>query len=107
MRQKSAQPICDNKNILGRELNDDEIYINTSKAAAFAGFEKRSFDMLRIRGGGAPYIKRNTKVLYKLSSLKKWLNENGERTSTASHAEKDTRIESNQLKNGGVPIDSS
>ena len=50
-------------------------WMRTPDAAAYAGHGKSTLDKLRIVGGGPPYVKRGSVVLYDRDDLDRWLAE--------------------------------
>ncbi len=55
---------------------DQELFINTDQAAAFIGLKKTSLYNL-VHQNKIPFHKTGKRVLFKMSELSTWVNENG------------------------------
>ena len=50
-------------------------WMRTQEAANYTGHGKSTLEKLRAQGGGPPYVKRGTVVVYALDDLDRWLAE--------------------------------
>ena len=57
--------------------------LSTAQAAEYLGLGKSTLDKLRIAGGGPPFIKIGSRVLYDVDDLDAWLVQH-KRASTSS-----------------------
>lgn len=57
-------------------------YVRTEELAKRTGLTRRFWEKLRLRGGGPPYVKAGSAVLYDPAKVAAWL-EASERTSTS------------------------
>ena len=58
---------------VGVTHNMERRYLTNSEAAAYCGYSPRTFETLRVRGGGARFFKRAGKVLYSVDDLTAWI----------------------------------
>ena len=57
--------------------------LDTREAAARLGLARATLAKLRVRGGGPPFVKLGTKVLYDSADLAAWIAAQGKRRSTS------------------------
>ena len=50
-------------------------WMRTQEAANYTGHGKSTLEKLRVLGGGPPYVKRGTVVVYDRDDLDRWLAE--------------------------------
>lgn len=56
--------------------------VDTAGAAAYTGLSEQTLAKLRVYGGGPPYIKAGSRVIYDTRDLDPWM-ESRKRTSTS------------------------
>jgi len=63
-------------------MGDQQTYMTTAQAAHYGNVPAATLATLRSRGGGPPYIKLGSRVLYRKIDIDRWL-EAGLRSSTS------------------------
>jgi excisionase family DNA binding protein len=64
-------------------MEDQQTYLTTAQAAHYSNVPAATLATLRSRGGGPPYIKLGSRVLYRKSDIDLWM-EAGLRASTSA-----------------------
>jgi hypothetical protein len=57
--------------------------LDTHQAARRCNLARQTLAKLRVTGGGCPFIKLGSKVLYRSDELDAWIQSNGRRRSTS------------------------
>lgn len=55
------------------ELADQDRFLTTSEAAEYLRRSKRTLARMRAEGGGPPFHRHGSKVLYSLTALRDWM----------------------------------
>lgn len=63
------------RNASGNEARLQRRWLRTPEAAAYTGHGKSTLDKLRLTGGGPPFVKRGTAVVYDRDDLDRWMEE--------------------------------